>query len=386
MNVHPQLTRAASICLGMVFIACSNSQCQPGATQICVGSMGCRGGQICTTDGSQWGACDCGGTGSIDGGSVGDSPFDAAVSGLFGTIQISASNPTPVTPTAFGINYWSWVQSINPNLGKTQAAVAALHPRIMRIGGANNDSNSPNPFDSNQLQRAVNYADAVGAEILWQVPLVADNDGNVPTPDTAAAMVRLANVTNDYGVKYFSIGNEPDLYPDQIASLASFTATDYCTTVATFVSAMKAVDNSIKIVGPDLSWKYQSGAQDWLTPILQQCGAYFDVIAVHRYPFSAAQATMAAAQSDASNFEALVTSIRSKMEATGYGQVPLAITEMNITWDGTPSNSTLDASPGTLPAGLWMADAMGVALTQGLWTANGPTAGRNSLRKVDLVP
>jgi len=34
--------------------------CQPGTTQVCVGTGACQGGQQCLPDGSAFGACDCG--------------------------------------------------------------------------------------------------------------------------------------------------------------------------------------------------------------------------------------------------------------------------------------------------------------------------------------
>ena len=34
--------------------------CVPGSTQTCVGAGACAGGQVCLTDGSGYGACDCG--------------------------------------------------------------------------------------------------------------------------------------------------------------------------------------------------------------------------------------------------------------------------------------------------------------------------------------
>ncbi len=39
----------------------SSVLCVPGSTQECVGPGGCRGGQACLSDGSGFGACDCGG-------------------------------------------------------------------------------------------------------------------------------------------------------------------------------------------------------------------------------------------------------------------------------------------------------------------------------------
>ena len=95
----------------------------------------------------------------------------------------------------------------------TDTLVAALKPALMRVGGYNNDVNMPDPFDDAAFDTAVAYARSIGAEPIIQVPLLADNSGQPPTPATAAAMVTYANVTKGYGIKYFSIGNEPDLYP-----------------------------------------------------------------------------------------------------------------------------------------------------------------------------
>lgn len=309
-----------------------------------------------------------GGNGGASAGGAGAVADAGPVVTLNGTLSVSGATPVPVEANAFGINYWSWPSGYGSNLSGTETPMSALHPKIMRIGGANNDTNTPNPFDATQLGIAVTYAKAVGAQILWQVPLLNDNSGATPTPQTAADMVTLANVSNNYAIKYFSIGNEPDLYATNVTTLSTFSATDYCAKISAFVPAMKAVDSTIKIVGPDLSWKYQSGANDWLTLILQQCGQYFDVVAVHRYPFDPTVSTTVNAITDANAFKTVIDSLRTKMTNAGRGSLPLAITETNITWDGTPAKSVLDASPGTLPAGLWMADTLGVGLSQGLWS------------------
>jgi len=79
---------------------------------------------------------------------------------------------------------------------------------------------------------------------------------------------------------------------------------------------MKAADPTIKIIGPDLAYQYQSFA-DWLSPILQSCGDLFDIVAIHRYPFSAPQATLPAAAADASAFRSVIGSVRGLMRAAG---------------------------------------------------------------------
>ncbi len=152
----------------------------------------------------------------------------------------------------------------------------------LRVGGYNNDANTPDTFDNAQLDAMVAYARAIGAEPILQVPhLAADSTGAPATAANAAAMVTYANVTKGYGIKYFSIGNEPDLYDSAglpadstKPAIPGYTTDQYCASVTAYVTAMKAVDPTIKIVGPDLAYKYQAGngSYDWLTPILNSCG------------------------------------------------------------------------------------------------------------------
>ena len=290
-------------------------------------------------------------------------------------LVVSAATRTPRT-TATGVNYWLWMPSYGDDVTGTDTLVAALKPAMMRVGGYNNDANTQDPFDDSAFDTAVAYARAIGAEPIIQMPLLADTSGKPPTAATAAAMVAHANVTKGYGLKYFSIGNEPDLYASQgmIAdptqpAIPGYTPVDYCATATAYVAAMKAVDPTIKIVGPDLSWKYIAGsaATDWLTPILTNCGDLFDIVAIHRYPFEAAQATLAAAAADAASFRNVMTSVRGILQATGQGAKPLALTEMNIVYDGT--FCVLDASPGTVGSALWLADGLGTANELGLWTS-----------------
>jgi hypothetical protein len=290
-------------------------------------------------------------------------------------LVVSTATRTPRT-TATGVNYWLWMPAFGDDVTGTKALTAALKPAVMRVGGYNNDANTQDPFDDAAFDTAVAYARAIGAEPIIQVPLLADVSGKPPTAATAAAMVTYANVTKGYGLRYFSIGNEPDLYASQglIAdstqpAIPGYTPADYCATARAYVTAMKAVDPTIKIVGPELSWKYiaGSGANDWLTPILSSCGDLFDVISIHRYPFEAAQATLSAAAADVASFRRVMTSVRGILEATGQGAKPLALTEMNVVYDAT--FCVLDASPGTVGAALWLADALGAANQLGLWTS-----------------
>jgi hypothetical protein len=302
-----------------------------------------------------------------DGGSA-----DTAARPVNSTIVVSATTRRPRT-TTWSVNYWNWMPSYGDDVTGTETAIAALKPAFMRVGGYNNDANTADPFDDAQFDRAVAYAHAIGAEPIIQVPLLADIDGSPPTAATAAAMVTYANVTKGYGIKYFSIGNEPDLYATQGSlidptqpAIPNYKPSDYCASVRAYVTAMKAVDGTIKIVGPDLSWHYIAG-NDWLTPILQGCGDLFDIVAIHRYPFNSKQATLDATSGDATKFATFLTSVRSLVQATGYGNKPLAITEMNIAYDSTACQ--LGGSPGAIGSALWLADVLGTSINNDLWTS-----------------
>ena len=323
-----------------------------------------------------------------DGGGADGTSADIVAQPTTGTIIVSAATRKPRT-TTWSVNYWDWMPSYGDDVTGTETAIAALKPAVMRIGGYNNDANTADPFDDAQFDRAVAYARAIGAEPLVQVPLLADIDGSPPTAATAAAMVTYANVTKSYGIKYFSIGNEPDLYATQGSltdpaqpAIPNYKPDDYCASARAYVAAMKAADGTIKIVGPDLSWHYIAG-NDWLTPILQDCGDLFDIVAIHRYPFSSTQATLDSVKGDATAFANVLTSVRALMQGAGYGDKPLALTEMNVVYDATACQ--LDGSPGTIGSALWLADGLGTAIQNDLWTSAIWDIGDNDLWALGLL-
>ena len=83
-------------------------------------------------------------------------------------LVISTATRTPRT-TSMSVNYWQWVATYGDGITGTDSLVAALKPAFMRVGGYNNDANTPEPFDNAQFDRAVAYARAIGAEPVIQV-------------------------------------------------------------------------------------------------------------------------------------------------------------------------------------------------------------------------
>jgi hypothetical protein len=315
--------------------------------------------------------CDAGKTSDAAGGTGGTiTTTDGTGSAVGAAVVVSAASPVPVAPTFFGQNYWSWV----PEWGDPVAGIAAptteLRLGMLRAGGANNDRQEPVAFSLSEVDDFVSFARQVGAEPLLQVPLIKTIDGAVPSAEDAASLVTYVNVTKAYGIKYFSIGNEPDLYEEQKLTSSGYGPKQFCASFREMAAAMRAVDDTIQLVGPDLSWKYVSGANDWLTPFLRDCGDVTDIVAVHRYPLAPERCTEAAAYSDVTSYRATLTHLKSILEATGQQQKPLAITEANITWEGDPAAAALGASPGTFPAALWLADNLGASLEAGLYSVD----------------
>jgi hypothetical protein len=106
------------------------------------------------------------------------------------------------------------------------------------------------------------------------------------TPEAAADLVRYTNIVRDYDVRYWYIGNEPNLFDD-------YTVAQYVVEWRTIAEAMREVDPDIVLIGPEVSqWNgtpqvdpVDPEGVDWLRGFLQANGDIVDVIAVHRYPF-----------------------------------------------------------------------------------------------------
>ena len=294
-------------------------------------------------------------------------------------VMIARDGGTPISASAFGQNYWEWADWANDGitgLTGTEPLVTPLHLGVLRAGGDNNDENSP-PFDESQIDKYVAYCRTVGAEPILQVPIIAAADGGPASAQTAADMVTYANITKGYGIQYWEIGNEPDIYSASEGAGVPLTAADYCTVFQTYAAAMRAAAAAapdggapIQFVGPDLSYKYVPG-NDWLTPFLDGCKDDVDIVSIHRYPFSGAQVTVAGSLADNAKFRSTLASVATIVQGHARPGTPLAVTEANVSYDYDPTKYTatsLLAAPNTYYDAIWVADEMGVALENHLWT------------------
>ena len=186
-------------------------------------------------------------------------------------------------------------------------------------------------------------------------PVITVNYGSNVTddgpalPSEAASWVQYANVTNNYGIVYWEIGNETygngyysgwdweyDLHDlDQTAANrvgnAALSPTAYGTNAAAFVLAMKAVDPSIKC-GISVNTSQYSPGWDKdvfqaISSALSGTGLYPDFVIVHWYP----NGTDAQALAAQATIPALVAQIRSDLEAyytlSNVNEMQILVTE-----------------------------------------------------------
>lgn len=174
------------------------------------------------------------------------------------------------------------------------ARLKALRPGVLRWPGGHRSQEyvwtrvstgqSGNwPLTPDHADAFVALAKSVSAEPLIGINVKRGN------PQVAADIVHYLNVEKGYGVKYFQVGNEPDLTDDMTAG-----PNVYLGQLIAFVDAMKAVDPSIQIIGPELLTGAAvggiNGRLDWMTPILAGAGGRIDAISWHYYPLDSAQA------------------------------------------------------------------------------------------------
>ena len=127
---------------------------------------------------------------------------------------------------------------------------------IIRIGGTHFDNTA---LTNSQFESLILKIRSIGAEPLIQIPL----SQNI---QFAADLVTYLNVTKGLDVKFWSIGNEPDLGWENMSVDGQLidSADDVAFYFKTRASAMKQVDASIKIFGPDYSFFVDSeDNSDW---------------------------------------------------------------------------------------------------------------------------
>ncbi len=188
-------------------------------------------------------------------------------------------------------------------------------------------------------------------------PIIIANYGS-GTPQEAADWVRYANVTKGYGAKYWEIGNEVYGNGEYGSSWendthSSKSATTYAQNLLQYISAMKAVDPSIKI-GAVLttpgSWPDgitgPGDNTDWNHTVMSIAGSKIDFVVVHWYPGGNSPADLLTKPQ--AQIGAITSTLRSLIDQYAGANAP------NVGIAVTETNSTIDKD--THPAALFAPD------------------------------
>jgi alpha-L-arabinofuranosidase len=166
--------------------------------------------------------------------------------------------------------------------------------------------------------------------------------------------VRYANIEKGYNIRFWSIGNEPNLFPD-------YTIDQLNTEWRAIAEAMEAVDPSILLIGPELNQyadstepSYLDDLREWLRGFLEVNGDMVDYVSVHRYPFpksiSAPKTEISDMRENVPRWATLVELLRQDIRDTLGHDMPIAITEANSNYDNVAGS---DTSPDSYYNAIW---------------------------------
>jgi hypothetical protein len=313
-----------------------------------------------------------------------DSPFTAFASAT--TTPISGE---PISPRVFGINAWMPYQIgahiYYGGLDNHWSNIGASGAKSMRYGGNGVDHYADpswvDPSDTNkstlkQYHALVNSMQAQGIEPILQVPVY----GTTYDASDAAAIVQYINVTQGENVKYWIIGNEPDL---QGGGYGYTTAAQVAAYFKPIASAMKAVDPTIKIIGPETAWYDETiinglttcgGASD-ITGTDSNGRYYVDIISFHLYGFDGTQThddvvgnlmSTGGFNDDLVLLKARIANCNSYWNRTGTNALKMAVTEANVNYTNSSTDSLTGAGAISFVGGQWWAEALGIAMKHGV--------------------
>lgn len=259
-----------------------------------------------------------------------------------------------ISPLVYGVNHGPWAIITEKTLPLAQEAGITM---IRFPGGNWGDENDLMPHHIDQFKM---LAEQMGSQVSINVRLFNG------TPEKAAALVRYANIEQGYDIKYWGIGNEPSLFATA-RGVPDYGVEQFNTEWRAIAEAMKAVDPSILLIGPELhqfssdksSTPKDPSGLDWMSEFLRVNGDLVDVVSIHRYPFPQGRggraATIEELSTASTEWDLIIPYLRSLiLEITGRN-IPIAITEINSHWSSAMGG---EASPDSFYNAIWWADVL----------------------------
>ena len=232
----------------------------------------------------------------------------------------------PVSPYIYGSNYGPFTAV---PAGKMAEALQSHVSALRFPGGEFGDANDIQPY---QIDSFIDLCKQMSAIPTISVRLLGG------TPQAAAQMVKYANVEKGYKIRYWSIGNEPDLYEGRPG--VDYDTVRFNREWRAIAKAMKAIDPTILLMGPELSGSYTSNfatnpkdtaGLDWMTEFLKANGDLVDIVTYHRYPFPSEHysgyATIDTLRKDLPEWTRTVRYLRDLIRTTTGRALQVAVTE-----------------------------------------------------------
>ncbi len=248
--------------------------------------------------------------------------------------------------------------------------IKSSNASVIRFGGIAADRNMPTNY---QYIRMIDSIRSNGMEPIIQVPFHM----NRYSAQQAADIVRYINITKGKKIKYWVIGNEPDLGYSytKAAQIAAY--------FKPFASAMKAVDPSILTVGPECAWFNQSiingltnpNGPDDITGKDASGRYYLDIISFHTYPFNGSQTrdqiiskltSTGSLQDNLVYLNSRIAACNSTHGRTGASALKTAITEANINWQNNSGDNLNGTGANSFIGGQFIAEMMCVGMKNGV--------------------
>jgi hypothetical protein len=258
----------------------------------------------------------------------------------------------PISPFVYGSGYGPWVSVPFDLLGAAESSGVTM---LRFPGGEFGDRNDLRPTE---IDRFITLTRSMGAEPTINARLRGG------TPEGAADLVRYVNIEQGYGVTYWAVGNEPNLYPDD------YTAEQFVADWRPIAEAMLAVDPTIQLIGPEVS-QFTGGdgpgpgdSHVFLDAFLAAHGDLVDVVTVHRYPFGALDGTQAPAEellASSAEWDRLIPDLRERVRRITGRDIPVGVTEINSYWTHDIFGET---TPDSYLSALWLGDVIGRMIGQ----------------------
>jgi hypothetical protein len=288
-------------------------------------------------------------------------------------VVVDISAPTrPISPYVYGINAFPAVQTPGGWMDYSPAAVAVYKDiRLTMLRFPGGDWGDEHTLEASHLKEFIDLCRKLKTEPMIQVRL------HQSSAQQAADLVNLCNRQKKYRVKYWAIGNEPDFFETKHFTTETYRVQDYVRDFQAFSRAMKAVDPSILVCGPELAqytydpdkpdYPFDKAGKSWMETFLKACGKDVDLVTFHHYPLGGANGVAdwraEMLLQTTSQWEERIGGLRKEILKLTGRNIPIGVTEINSDWSGLFNG---EATPDTFPNALWWTITLGELITQGV--------------------